>query len=186
MSLASEVERGRERGERGSGKQRPLILLSSSSLITPPAGAKRSDKESPIRVIYSRSFPTRDGCYLMAGARTAFREPSPWPKTKNRVGRSDISGNQASICMTLNSVVPNLKTCTIIQRKKTPVVVIQTKVQAQRYIAVPESKLRSGKIQSYPAAYIRAKGTAETCWATWKAALWEEKESKNLLGRTRR
>ncbi|CAL9127954.1 unnamed protein product [Musa textilis] len=63
----------------------------------------------------------------MAGARTAFREPSPWPKTKNRVGRSDISGNQASICMTLNSVVPNLKTCTIIQRKKTPVVVIQTK-----------------------------------------------------------
>lgn len=58
ISLASEVEGGRERGEGGSEKQRPLILLSFSSLITPPAGAKRSKKGSPIRVIYSRSFLT--------------------------------------------------------------------------------------------------------------------------------
>ncbi|CAL9150816.1 unnamed protein product [Musa hybrid cultivar] len=62
----------------------------------------------------------------MACARTGFREPSPLPKTKNRVRRPDISGNQASICMTLNSVVLYLKACTIIQRKKTPVVVIQS------------------------------------------------------------
>lgn len=35
----------------------------------------------------------------------------------------------SGICMTLNSVVLYLKACTIIQRKKTPVVVIQSKVQ---------------------------------------------------------
>ncbi|KAJ8461017.1 hypothetical protein OPV22_033943 [Ensete ventricosum] len=124
----------------------------------------------------------RDGCYLVAGARTGFREASPLPKTKNCVRRPDTSGNLASISMTLNSVVLYLKTyCTIIQRKKTPVVVIQTKVHSKSDCFCLITIMRWS-----PATYMMAEGTAETCWATWKAALWEERESKNLLRRTRR